>query len=107
MQEGLEPPEKPLEMSHFQALAYPEEVELAPSRASGAAPDGQNEINGSAGRNWTYNRCRLRSHNGNSGQDLKLARMPERIAEGARIEAEGGGPWTQSSRPRPASSAMA
>jgi hypothetical protein len=35
--------EKPLEMRHFQVLTYPEEPELAPSRAAGVARDGTNE----------------------------------------------------------------
>lgn len=47
--------EKSLEMRHFRVVTYPEEPDLAPSWAAGAARGGKDERNGSKGGAWMYN----------------------------------------------------
>ena len=47
--------EKSREIRRFPIVPYPEETELAPSRATELAREGQDEANGFNGGRWVYN----------------------------------------------------
>ena len=59
--------EKSLAKRHLRLFLYPEEADLAPSRAAGVARDAKNESYGSAGGGLDVQSLCTESQNGNSG----------------------------------------
>ena len=59
--------EKSLAKRHLRLFLYPEEADLAPSRAAGVARDAKNESYGSAGGGLDVQSLGTESQNGNSG----------------------------------------